>query len=479
MTIAAELARRIGAISFEALPPEAVSWAKVGILDTVGVTLAGGGRETAPVSCRARWRRIAAGPALLFGTGRRVGALDAALINGTAVARARFRRLQQHARRPSLGADAAGAVRAGRTRKVSRPRRSSPPMSPASRPRRKHRARRSTSITTRRAGIRPRRSACSARPRRARTCCGLDRRRRPRPRSRSPPRWPRGIKANFGTMTKPLHVGHAARNGLFAALLADDGLYRQPRRVRAQAGLLRGVQRRRQLSTPSAILADWATPLDIVEPGIADQAVSVLRLHASGRSTPCWRCVREHALTPERRSSAIDSWTHPRRLAAHQPARSAKRARRQVQRAVLLARALLHGQRPARAFRGRRLRDADVRALMPRIHAAPASRHEHGQRPTISAREVRVRRATAGELTAKVERPLGRGPDNPLPAGALEAKFRRLRAAARWMPPAAERALQTIDRLDGLADVGDLLAMLAGGCRAATTPGRALPTAAE
>src|SRR5262249_61073521 len=29
-----------------------------------------------------------------------------------------------------------------------------------------------------------------------------------------------GIKANFGTMTKPLHVGHCARNGLFAALLA-------------------------------------------------------------------------------------------------------------------------------------------------------------------------------------------------------------------------------------------------------------------
>jgi 2-methylcitrate dehydratase PrpD len=30
-----------------------------------------------------------------------------------------------------------------------------------------------------------------------------------------------GIKANFGTMTKPLHVGHCARNGLFAALLAE------------------------------------------------------------------------------------------------------------------------------------------------------------------------------------------------------------------------------------------------------------------
>jgi len=32
-----------------------------------------------------------------------------------------------------------------------------------------------------------------------------------------------GIRANFGTMTKPLHVGHAAHNGVMAAMLARDG----------------------------------------------------------------------------------------------------------------------------------------------------------------------------------------------------------------------------------------------------------------
>ena len=33
-----------------------------------------------------------------------------------------------------------------------------------------------------------------------------------------------GIKANFGTMTKPFHVGHTTRNGLLAALLAKEGM---------------------------------------------------------------------------------------------------------------------------------------------------------------------------------------------------------------------------------------------------------------
>jgi len=32
-----------------------------------------------------------------------------------------------------------------------------------------------------------------------------------------------GLRQNFGTMTKPLHVGNAARNGIFAALLAREG----------------------------------------------------------------------------------------------------------------------------------------------------------------------------------------------------------------------------------------------------------------
>jgi len=37
MTLTQELAKRINALRYEDLPPEAVHWAKVGILDTVGV----------------------------------------------------------------------------------------------------------------------------------------------------------------------------------------------------------------------------------------------------------------------------------------------------------------------------------------------------------------------------------------------------------------------------------------------------------
>src|SRR3954470_24706873 len=81
MSIALELARRINALNYEDLPPEAVHWAKVGILDTVGVTLAGADDPSATIVAGVL---SANGASLLLGTNKRTGALDAALVNGTA-----------------------------------------------------------------------------------------------------------------------------------------------------------------------------------------------------------------------------------------------------------------------------------------------------------------------------------------------------------------------------------------------------------
>jgi 2-methylcitrate dehydratase PrpD len=46
-----------------------------------------------------------------------------------------------------------------------------------------------------------------------------------------------GVAANFGTMTKPLHVGLAARNGVQAAKLAQAGFTANARAIEAAAGL--------------------------------------------------------------------------------------------------------------------------------------------------------------------------------------------------------------------------------------------------
>ena len=82
MPFALELAKLINATTFDSLPAETLKWAKVGILDTVGVTIAGAADPSARICARSLGS--ATGPAFVFGSHEKVGMLDAALINGTA-----------------------------------------------------------------------------------------------------------------------------------------------------------------------------------------------------------------------------------------------------------------------------------------------------------------------------------------------------------------------------------------------------------
>jgi len=51
-----------------------------------------------------------------------------------------------------------------------------------------------------------------------------------------------GIQKNFGTMTKPLHAGLAARNGVLAALLAQRGFTADPDALGGEQGFLRAFK---------------------------------------------------------------------------------------------------------------------------------------------------------------------------------------------------------------------------------------------
>src|SRR5262249_58897821 len=81
MSSARELARRIRAFTYGGLPDAAVNWPRPGILDTVGVTLAGSAEPCAQIMLRVC---TATGPALMFGSAQRLSVMDAALVNGTA-----------------------------------------------------------------------------------------------------------------------------------------------------------------------------------------------------------------------------------------------------------------------------------------------------------------------------------------------------------------------------------------------------------
>jgi 2-methylcitrate dehydratase PrpD len=147
----------------------------------------------------------------------------------------------------------------------------------------------------------------------------------------------------------------------------------------------------------------------------------------------------------------VDSWTHPRRLAhTNRPdPQSELDAKFSVQ--YCLARALLDRRVALEQFEGDSYRDSRVRALLPRIHAAPHPDMSMASTEHFGA-EVRVTLTDGRVLTAKVARPLGRGPENPLPQELLEAKF--LNCAARALPmEAAEGLLAVLRGVDTVVDM--------------------------
>ena len=75
-----------------------------------------------------------------------------------------------------------------------------------------------------------------------------------------------GIRANFGTMTKPLHVGRAAENGVTAALLAKEGFTANEEALDGQWGYLAVAGRG---GNPELVADRFGNPFSIVSPGVS------------------------------------------------------------------------------------------------------------------------------------------------------------------------------------------------------------------
>ncbi|MEM1230568.1 MAG: MmgE/PrpD family protein [Pseudomonadota bacterium] len=70
-----------------------------------------------------------------------------------------------------------------------------------------------------------------------------------------------GLKANFGTMTKPFHAGHAAERGLLAARLAARGYTANPEALEGNQGLLQALGCERDAIERLEAVADrWFVP---------------------------------------------------------------------------------------------------------------------------------------------------------------------------------------------------------------------------
>jgi 2-methylcitrate dehydratase PrpD len=265
-----------------------------------------------------------------------------------------------------------------------------------------------------------------------------------------------GLKANFGTMTKPLHVGHCARNGLFAARLAREGYTANAAGVfEHKQGFLAVFNGGPETYDVQRGLEAWADPLDIVKPGIA-----IKQYPCCGSTHPALDAmlslVRQHR--PKAADVArIDAWIHERRLAhtnRPQP-NSPLDAKFSLQ--YVLTRALLDGHVGVNDFVESSYRQPAVQELLPRVHVGAYNKTGDGNFPAENhfGGLVRITMRDGTVLTAQVDQPLGRTSANPLSQDLLEGKF-KLCAKAVLKEETLSDVAATIDRVETLSNIGEL-----------------------
>ncbi len=453
MSIALALAHHIVAMRDDDLPARALAWSRVGLLDTIGVTLAGA-REDAPrIVEEVLSMGPVAGPSLIFGTNRRVGGLDAALVNGTAAHALDYDNATNtmfgHASatmfpallaageafggsgQALLAAHVAGfevGARLGRGVNMHHYEKGWHPTSTL--------------------GVLAVAAACAhfLKLTETQTATALA----------LATSLAAGIKANFGTMTKPLHVGQCARGGLQAALLASKGFTANLDAFEHKQGFFE-VFNGAGTYDAEKILKDWGDPLDIVAPG------------ACYKQYPC--CASTHAAVDAALDirarhgpfdagtiALVESWTSAQRLAhtnRPQP-QSALDAKFSVQYCV--ARALLDGNIVFEHLEGDAHRDPRVRQLLSRVHASPFAVGTFERDNHVGA-EVRVTLTDGRAFSSTVAKPVGRTAANPIPPAAMRVKFEN--CAARVLQPAQIRALgDAIERFEEFESIREFTALI-------------------
>ncbi len=446
--LAVALAEQLASFTPDRVTSNAAAWTKAAITDTVGCTLAGANEPCATILRDTPGITEAPGPALVFGTRRRTSALDATLINGVASHAHDFDDVNGHMGGHPSAMLLPAVIAVSEGRKVS------------------GRALMEAFIVGYELQIRMARAlnfhhydkgwhptatigvfgAAAA----ASRLLGLDVPTTARALSLAAS-FASGIKANFGTMTKPLHVGHGGRNGVFAAFIAQRGFTSNPAALEHSQGFL-DVYNGRGNYDIDRLLADWYAPLEI-----EDSSNGLKQYPCCGSTHPAIMMMqqlkRDEPVSPET-VDRIDILAHRRRLPHTDNPDPQSPLGAKFSQQYTVARALASGAVRISDFEGTAFNDADVRRIMALTTAAPHP-DMPADGPNQFGAEVVVTLKSGQRVSRRVDHVVCRGPLNAMSDAEMFEKFSdcaRRALPANRVAPLFER-LQT---LDTVSDVGQI-----------------------
>jgi 2-methylcitrate dehydratase PrpD len=264
-----------------------------------------------------------------------------------------------------------------------------------------------------------------------------------------------GIVGNFGTMTKPLHVGLGARNGVLAAKLAQSGYTANAQAIEAGMGFYNVFhggttihsEAVEELGQSYALENDGIRIKPYPCGGLTHQAIdTVLEFRA------------KHGITAEMvESIGVDVMRHTYERIVFKVPQNGIQGKFCMP--YLLARAIIDGRVFIDAFTDSAVRDPNVLKLAERIQM----RLDNNLPSTdLGSRPCRVTlRLKNGQTHSRVVQNAKGSPEFPLTADELKGKFTDC-ARQTLNESATNRVLDDLDRLETLKDIRPLCQLLLG-----------------
>ncbi len=448
MTLSHDLAERIHTIQFDDLPEDAIPLARTAMLDAIGCAFLGASEEMVHIVERMPGFAGAQGPCALFGRNYRTNPLDAVMFNGVASHALDFDDMSQSMgghptvmimpiifalgdMHPMSGKDALLAYMVGHE-----------------------------TITRFARGVHPHHYDKGWHPTATLGIFGtvataarllnlsIDQTATALGISAS---FASGLKSNFGSMTKPLHVGQGNRNGLYAALLAKEGFTSNDHALEHKQGFL-DVFNGPGTYDIDKILSDWGNPFDMVSVGVG------LKKHpCCGSTHPSIEAMLELSAANDidiEQVASIEVLVHPLRLPHTDNPDPKTPLQCKFSQQYTVARALMDRRIKLEHFEREAFEQPQIRSLLKKVdaraHPEPLSEH---------ACEIILTLSNGRKLSHVNNVDMGRGLSNPMRPDELWEKFED--CARRSLEEQAIKPLfDTLQRLEGVEELHDVTELM-------------------
>jgi 2-methylcitrate dehydratase PrpD len=265
-----------------------------------------------------------------------------------------------------------------------------------------------------------------------------------------------GVRENFGTMMKPFHAGRAAESGVIAADMARLGFTATPYILEAPRGFFRAAGGGYD---DDAIRQRLGKPWTFADPGVS------IKPHPSGSLTHpgmtlMLSLIKQHDIRPEQveRVKVGTNQNMPNALIHHRPTTELQ-AKFSME--FCMAILLLERKAGLPEFTDEVVNRPDVQTMIQKVDFGV---HPEAEAAGYDKMTTIIEIALKGGRMISGRADFGKGsPANPMNYEEVADKFRECAAFSRWPSRKAERVVEMVRRLEDLADVRELTALLARG----------------